>query len=475
MRTTRTKVSTARATIVCVPLTPYTRLLARPAVLRLVLIGLVARLPHAATGVVVTLHVTSSLGYSYGAAGVVTAAMTIGMAIGAPWRGRQVDRIGLRRALVPTVLIESAVWIAAPHLTYHALVVAAFVAGAFLVPVFSVVRQSLAVLVPPAEQKTAYALDSVCTELTFMLGPVLGALLATEVSTTAALLTIGASTVGAGLVLIWTDPPTRTELALEVDASGTGQVPADRSPLRSPRIWAILAAGTAASLVLTGTDLSIVAQLQSVGASESIGWVIAVWAFGSVIGGLVYGASHRTVPPLALVLLMSVLTVPAAFASNVATVAVAVVIAGLFCAPALSSITAALVAAVPEQRRGEVLGWSGTASTLGGALGAPLIGVAIDRASPQAGFLASAVIGIVLTAVGLLLLGAVRGRRAAGEGPSVLGGPTPGPGATAADAGLDRVPGDSGGAVPDHDPAAAGPAGGAALVGSPDDRSAACR
>ncbi|MGN8246438.1 MFS transporter [Cellulomonas soli] len=399
-------------------LSPYTRLLARPEILRLVLIGLVARLPHAATGVVVTLHVTSTLGYSYGAAGVVTAAMTIGMAIGAPWRGRRVDRIGLRKALVPTVLVESAVWIAAPHLEYRLLVVAAFVAGVFLVPVFSVVRQSLAVLVPPVQQKTAYALDSVCTELTFMLGPVLGVLLATQVSTAAALLTIGASTVGAGVVLIWTDPPTRSEQpvdAVEVPAP----VAADRSPLRSPQVWAILAAGTAASLVLTGTDLGIVAQLQHLGANESIGWVIAVWAFGSVIGGLVYGASHRTVPPLALVLAMSVLTIPAAFASSVWTVAVAVVIAGLFCAPALSSITAALVAAVPEARRGEVLGWSGTASTLGGSLGAPLIGVAIDRASPQAGFLASALIGVVLTVVGLVLLGAVRARRGVVAAPVV--------------------------------------------------------
>lgn len=465
--------STGRATIVRVPLTPYTRLLARPAVLRLVLVGLVARLPHAATGVVVTLHVTSSLGYSYGAAGVVTAAMTIGMALGAPWRGRRVDRIGLRRALVPTVLIESAVWIAAPHLAYHALVVAAFVAGVFLVPVFSVVRQSLAVLVPQAEQKTAYALDSVCTELTFMLGPVLGVLLATQVSTTAALLTIGASTVGAGVVLIWTNPPTRSEVALDADAGEPADVQVDRSPLRSPRIWAILAAGTAASLVLTGTDLSIVAQLQSVGASESIGWVIAVWAFGSVIGGLVYGASHRTVPPLALVLLMSVLTVPAAFASNVAAVAVAVVVAGLFCAPALSSITAALVAAVPEQRRGEVLGWSGTASTLGGALGAPLIGVAIDRASPQAGFLASAAIGIVLTALGLLLLGAVRGRRAKGDEPAVPDGSSLRPGATASGAPRDHRPDARDGAVADLTPVDA--VGGAAMVGSADDRSAACR
>ena len=46
-----------------------------------------------------------------------------------------------------------------------------FVAGLFLVPVFSVTRQSLSVLVPLAHQQAAFALDSVAVELTFMLSP----------------------------------------------------------------------------------------------------------------------------------------------------------------------------------------------------------------------------------------------------------------------------------------------------------------
>ena len=122
-------------------LAPYGRLLRRPAVLRLVLVSLVARIPHAAVGVVLTLHVVGTLDLGYGHAGVVAAAMTVGMAIGAPWRGRRVDRLGLRRALLPSVLIEAAVWATAPLLGYRALLVAAVVAGLFMVPVFSVIRQ----------------------------------------------------------------------------------------------------------------------------------------------------------------------------------------------------------------------------------------------------------------------------------------------------------------------------------------------
>jgi uncharacterized membrane protein len=72
----------------------------------------------------------------------------------------------------------------------------------FLVPVFSVVRQFLGVLVPLGEQRTAYALDSVGTELTFMLAPAIGVLIATQKSTTAALVTVGIATVGSGALLM---------------------------------------------------------------------------------------------------------------------------------------------------------------------------------------------------------------------------------------------------------------------------------
>lgn len=132
------------------PESPYRRLLRLPGVTPLVLVALVARVPHAMTGVVLTLHVVGHLHLGYGRAGLAAGAMTVGMAIGAPWRGRRVDPLGLRRALLPSVVVESAVWLVAPRLGYVPLLGAVFVAGLFLVPVFSVVRQSLAALVPLA-------------------------------------------------------------------------------------------------------------------------------------------------------------------------------------------------------------------------------------------------------------------------------------------------------------------------------------
>ncbi|KSW30230.1 MFS transporter [Cellulomonas sp. B6] len=381
----------------------YRDVLRLPGVLRLFLVSLVARVPHATTGVVLTLHVVTALGEGYARAGVVAAAMTVGLAIGAPWRGRLVDRVGLRRAVLPSVVVESGVWLAAPHLAYVPLIVAAFVAGVFLVPVFSVTRQSLAVLVPPAQQKAAYALDSVFTELTFMLGPVLGVLLVTQGSSTLALTVVGSATVAAGLLLLWANPPTRS-----VGVEHAPLPPGTR--VLSAHLLVVLLAAAAASFVLMGTDVSLVAALNDAGRATDVGWMIALWAGGSAVGGLVHGASPRQPSPLLLVAVLAAATLPAAFVQGPVALAVAVFVAGLPCAPALSSINATLVRLVPEQRRGEVMGWSGTMQTVGNALGAPLCGWVIDRVGAGGGFLTAAVVGGGVAGLGLVVV-AVRRRR----------------------------------------------------------------
>jgi MFS family permease len=387
--------------------TPYAALLRLPGVGRLFVVSFVARIPAAMVGVVLTLHVVTTLDRGYAQAGVVAGAATVGMALGAPWRGRLVDRFGLRRAIAPSVLVESAVWVCAPRLSYELLIGAAFVAGLFLVPVFSVTRQSLSVLVPLAHQRAAFALDSVAVELTFMLAPVVGVVLATQVSTVAALTVVGVATVAAGVLLWWTNPPTRSAVSTTaVDADEDPAAPAAR--LLGPALVVVLLAAVAAAFVLVGTDVALVASLNDAGRAGDVGWMIALWAGGSVVGGLVHGARHRSPSPLVLVALLALATVPAAFAPGPWWLAVAVFVAGLPCAPALSSINATLVRLVPEHRRGEVMGWSGTMGTVGNALGAPLCGFVIDRSSPGAGFLTAAFVGGGIAVTGLVVLAVTR-------------------------------------------------------------------
>ncbi|WP_309236085.1 MFS transporter, partial [Amycolatopsis sp. SID8362] len=80
-----------------------------------------ARLPMTMNGVMMTLYVVTGLGRGYGAAGLVGAGITLGMALGAPLVGRCIDRYGLRPVVAVCGIATTAFWVAAPHLPYAAL------------------------------------------------------------------------------------------------------------------------------------------------------------------------------------------------------------------------------------------------------------------------------------------------------------------------------------------------------------------
>ena len=94
----------------------YDEVLRVPAFRKAELISLLARIPQYGFGVTLTLHVVQTLGMSYTAAGVVAAVYTVAAAIAAPWRGRLLDRLGLRRTLLPSLIVVPLVWGVAPFL-----------------------------------------------------------------------------------------------------------------------------------------------------------------------------------------------------------------------------------------------------------------------------------------------------------------------------------------------------------------------
>lgn len=423
----------------------YRELLRVAPIRRVLLVGMIARFPHSAAGVLLTLHVVLTLDKGYAAAGAVAAVVTIGIAVGAPWRGRRVDTVGLRRALIPSVISEAVIWSIAPHASYEWLLVLALIGGVFTLPVFSVVRQSLGVLAAGDQRRTAFALDSIATEVVFMGGPALGAVLATGISSVVGLTLVGLSTSLAGLLLMWFNPPTRSEqpatasrLADEADAAAAsvGTVaPANvqeaageaagaagraglhqrlRSGLAAGFSWMtlsvavvfVVAAG--AGLLLSGSDVGIVALMESTGKPDQLGLVFVAWCAASVVGGVIYGAMARRISPMLLLLAMGVLTMPMAFATSTLSLALLSIPAGLLCAPVLSAASERVADLVVEERRGEAMGWYGSALTSGTALGSPLAGAAIDSLGPWAGFLFAGAAAVALALVTLGIRAAFR-------------------------------------------------------------------
>ena len=97
-------------------LAAYRAVLALPGVAAVTAVSFLARLPASAAAITLTLHVVLTLEHGYAAAGLVGAAATVGMAIGAPLHGRLVDRRGLRTMLVLTLSAQAVFWGVAPLL-----------------------------------------------------------------------------------------------------------------------------------------------------------------------------------------------------------------------------------------------------------------------------------------------------------------------------------------------------------------------
>ncbi|HEY0813848.1 MAG TPA: MFS transporter [Pseudonocardia sp.] len=366
----------------------YRAVLAVPALRRLTAVAFLVRIPATATAITLTLHVVLRLHMGYAAAGLMVAASTVGMGLGAPLMGRLVDRRSLRTMLTLTVSVAGVFWAIAPTLPYPALLAAAVLGGVLSTPVHAVIRQSVGVLAPPQLRRTAYALDAMSVDLSYIVGPALGTSLALGLAGPLPLWIIGGAWVVSGAALWLLNPPTRGV----PDPDSTAQ--SKPGAWLSPRLAAALLATAASVFVVIGTELVMVAALQSSGQTATIPLVNAVWCIASISGGFAYGALRRVLPFAGLVAALGALTLPLALAGPWWSFALLLVPAGLLCGPSLAAGAGAVSAIAPDHARGLVLGLHASALTTGGALATSLTGLMIDRWSPAAAVLVVGAAGI---------------------------------------------------------------------------------
>ncbi|MEV4754630.1 MFS transporter [Micromonospora sp. NPDC049559] len=379
-------------------LKPYWRALSVPGLRSLLAVSILARIPLTATGVTLTLYVVLALDHGYAAAGLVGTATTVGNALGSPLLGRLIDRRGLRPVLLLATATEAVFWSTAQALPYPALLGAAFLGGLLALPVFSTVRQSIAAIVPEDRRRQAYALDSMSVELSFMIGPALAVLLATTVSPRVTMLAVGVGVVLAGVAFILLNPPIRAD-----DEPAGPARPIPRRDWLTSRLVGILAIGSASTLVLGGTDVSVVAVLREAGEVDWTGAVMAMWAVYSLVGGFAYGAVARPPSVRWLLTLLSLGTMLVGLGGgHWWLLALVLLPAGALCAPTLAATADAVSRLVPAGVRGEAMGLHGSAITVGLALGAPLAGAVIDASAPAYGFVAIGLVGALVALATLL-------------------------------------------------------------------------
>jgi len=313
-------------------------------------------------------------------------------------------------------------WSIAPFVSYVPLLLLAALAGLFVVPTFSIIRQAVIAAVPDGDRRTALSLDSVAVEVSFMVGPLVGVWAATIWPTAWVLFSIEMLGVLAGIGLWLANPVMRAERAdadrsrrsdsdvvshgdnseggsSEGGSSGPSGTVSRRAWFR-PQFLAMCAAAAASTIVLSGCDIAFVAALRGFDKVSLLGPVLAIWGFGSVVGGLVYGMLHRSISAFLLLGGLSLATIPIALAPSAWPLALLGFVAGLLCAPTITATVDQLSRVVPDAARGEAMGWHGSSMTAGSALGAPVAGLAIDHWGWEGGFVVVSLVGLAVAATG---------------------------------------------------------------------------
>lgn len=316
---------------------------------------------------------------SFALAGVVSAAYSVGLGLAAPLLGRLTDRIGQTRVLVPcalgyTVLLAGLV-AAAGSAPVVVLVAIAAAAGALFPPLSACMRVLWPKLIGDADlRESAFALDAIVVELSYVIGPLLIAVIVAVAKPAAGLLAAGA------LSLLGT-------LAFAASQASRGWSP---TPLTAGRGGALTSAGLRTVIVTFGTtsvafgvlDVGLPAFAESVRAPGSAGVLFAALGAGSLVGGLAYGArtwggpAGRRLLRLLLVFAAGLALLP--FATSVPTMLVLAFLSGGGLAPGTICALRLIDQLTPPGTATEAYTWTTSANVAGTALGAVLAGAAVD-------------------------------------------------------------------------------------------------
>jgi MFS family permease len=365
----------------------------------------VARLPTSMTPLAILLLVRQVHG-TYTFAGAVAGAFAVGTAVGGPWWGSRLDRLGQTRVVLLTSLSSAALLVGVAALAVQdrhpvPLLATALAAGSTFPPLSPAMRATWRLTVDdPGLRQVAFALDAVAVETMFVGGPLLVSLLlsvghpAVPLAATATLLALGGVTYSLTAAV-------RAHRPVTTDRGSTGGDRVTASVLGTPGVLAVLAVSAAISIGFGHIDTSMAATAREVLHDPArIGLLFTAIAGGSASGGLIYGtlraasAEHRRLPvALALFAVALVpLSLLLAFGRPPLWSLMALLfLAGLTISPALIMCQNLMDGLTSPAQGGEAQGWLSTAGTTGTAAGTAVAGGLVDRVGPGWTFAAAAV------------------------------------------------------------------------------------
>lgn len=385
-------------------LSPYRSLFSIPGAARFVASAFLARLGGAMFGVSIIVMVASRRG-SYGLAGALSAVGLVGIAVGGPLLARLIDRRGQSAVAIPAGIVSVtalgclglACYLGAPTWVLFL----ANLGNAVMPQVGTMARARWAHLLRdrPEMLHTANSFEQVSEEICFMTGPAIGAALAAMLFPEAGfLLALVVYAIGTGSMLLQrsTEPPVH-----EVHEHHSG------AAFRAPGLL-LLACGLALTGAVFGAaDVVVIAFTEAHGVKTWGGLTLGMFAGGSAIGGLLYGA-RPAVGPIAPRLLwfhlaMFALLLPVLVIDSVPVLAAMLLVAGVAIAPTLITSTMLAQRLVPTSQINEGMTVVLTGLLLGVSAGSFLAGFAVEGLGANRAFVVpvgAAALAVVIAAFG---------------------------------------------------------------------------
>lgn len=381
----------------------YRQLFTLPGTAAFALAGLLARLPLSMTGIGLITMLSQQRG-AYALAGMVSASFALSIALLAPRISALVDRHGQRKVLPWAAAISAGAMFALLACSHWQgpdwllLALAALVGALPSMP--AMVRARWTVLLRGTPQlQTAYALEAVLDDVCFIVGPPLSVGLSMalfpEAGPMASSLLLLA---GVGLFVSQrrTEPP----------VDGTLQSMRQQSLARHPVVRTLALFMLAQGVIVGTVDVASVAFATQQGQPAAASIVLSFYALGSCVMGLVFGTLRLQMPlhrQIAWVgASVCITAVPLLLATNVLTLTLGVLLAGVTFGPTITVAMGLVEQQVPHQRLTEGMTWLLTGLAMGVALGAAAAGWATDLWGARTSFVVALLAGAAMWALGWL-------------------------------------------------------------------------
>lgn len=372
-----------------------TRVLLRPRVLNLLAIALVSRTVVAVLPI--TLLVSLAQPYGYAVAAVVNGTMTLVLAVLGPLRGRVLDRVGQRRALVVMGVTAMALMsLVAVSVAFHwpwwvslLLVICAALTSP---PLNAALRTSWRRVVDGEQAlKVVHSADSVLEEIGFVLAPL-----------------------AAGLALVMLQPRHAYELCVAIyvlvitaylmlakryglgrrpapatDEDAAAPPPLRRShrwlgPLAEPSMLMIIAPLLTMGCVFGGIGIFVPAYTQHLSAVVWVGPLLAMISIGGVVGGIAYGVLRWNSDLWTKYRILAAgFAIPACLlftAEPLWLLALLLVLSGLFVTPVFINAFLLVDHTIDERLRHEANIWVGASTDVANGIIAIVIGALVVNA-----------------------------------------------------------------------------------------------